>query len=225
MKSYRDIQYALFINLDTRKDREIDTIEEFKKLDIPIERMNATKLHNKRVACSMSHLKCLQTAKNNKWDHVLIVEDDIQFLQPEVFLENLNKFLSSPIQWDVLLVAGNNLPPYKKYDDYCIKVSRCQTTTGYLVLSHYYETLINNIKEGMKLLIKNPDSHFFYAIDKYWISLQEKDNWFLITPLTVIQREGFSDIENTKKDYSSLLLDLDKPYLFNKKKEKKNEYK
>jgi GR25 family glycosyltransferase involved in LPS biosynthesis len=217
MKNYKDIQNALFINLESRKDREIEVINEFKKLDIPIHRMNATKLKNKRVACSMSHLKCLQTAKNNNWDHVLIVEDDIQFLNPTIFIENLNHFLSSEIKWDVLLFAGNNVPPYTKYGDYCVKVSKCQTTTGYLVLSHYYDTLIKNIKEGIALLIKKPNDHFFYAIDKYWLSLQEKDNWFLITPLTVIQREGFSDIENKNTNYSSLLLDLNKPHLFKNK--------
>ena len=214
MKNYKDIQNALFINLESRKDREIEVINEFKKLDIPIHRMNATQLKNKRVACSMSHLKCLQTAKNNNWDHILIVEDDIQFLNPTIFIENLNHFLSSEIKWDVLLFAGNNVPPYTKYGDFCVKVSKCQTTTGYLVLSHYYDTLINNIKEGISLLIKTPNDHFFYAIDKYWLSLQEKDNWFLITPLTVTQREGFSDIENKNTNYSSLLLDLNKPYLF-----------
>jgi GR25 family glycosyltransferase involved in LPS biosynthesis len=217
MKNYKDIQNVLFINLESRKDREIEVINEFKKLDIPIHRMNATKLKNKRVACSMSHLKCLQTAKNNNWDHVLIVEDDIQFLNPTIFIENLNHFLSSEIKWDVLLFAGNNVPPYTKYGDYCVKVSKCQTTTGYLVLSHYYDTLIKNIKEGIALLIKKPNDHFFYAIDKYWLSLQEKDNWFLITPLTVIQREGFSDIENKNTNYSSLLLDLNKPHLFKNK--------
>jgi GR25 family glycosyltransferase involved in LPS biosynthesis len=216
MNNYKDIQNALFINLESRKDREIATINEFKKLDIPIERMNAREVDNKRVACSMSHLKCLQTAKNNKWSHVLIVEDDIQFLQPELFIDNLNKFLSSEINWDVLLFAGNNVPPYTKCGDFCIKVSRCQTTTGYLVLSHYYDTLINNIKKGIKLLLKNPKDHFFYAIDKYWLSLQEKDNWYLITPLSVIQREGYSDIEKKETNYSSLLLDLDKKHLFKK---------
>ena len=72
MKNYKDIQNALFINLESKKDREISTINEFNKLDIPIERMNATEVDNKRVACSLSHLKCLRTAKNNKWDHALV---------------------------------------------------------------------------------------------------------------------------------------------------------
>jgi hypothetical protein len=83
-------------------------------------------------------------------------------------------------------------------------------------LSHYYDTLINNIKEGINLLIKNPNDHFFYAIDKYWLSLQQKDNWYLITPLSVIQREGYSDIEKKDTNYSYLLLDLDKKHLFKK---------
>jgi GR25 family glycosyltransferase involved in LPS biosynthesis len=216
MKGFKDIQHAFFINLDTRKDREIDTINEFNKLNIPIERMNATKLSNKRIACSISHLKCLQTAKKNNWNHVLIVEDDIQFLDPTLFIESLNHFLSSDIKWDVLLFAGNNVAPYTKCGDFCVKVTKCQTTTGYLVLNHYYDTFIENIKEGINSLMKNPINHFFYAIDKYWFSLQEKDNWYLITPLSVIQRKGFSDIENKNTNYSSHLLNLDKPYLFNK---------
>jgi hypothetical protein len=33
----------------------------------------------------------------------------------------------------------------------------------------------------------------------------------------VIQREGFSDIENKNTNYSSLLLDLNKPHLFKNK--------
>ena len=32
---------------------------------------------NPRLGCSTSHLKCLQYAKDKKWDMVMIVEDDI----------------------------------------------------------------------------------------------------------------------------------------------------
>jgi GR25 family glycosyltransferase involved in LPS biosynthesis len=214
MKQISDILHALYINLEERTDRKKNTKKEFKKLKIPIERFNAVKLNSGRISCSMSHIKCLQKAIDNNWDHVLIVEDDIHFMNPELFTHQLNKFLSSGIDWDVLFFAGNNLPPYQIFGDFCVKVSRCQTATGYLVKKHYYDTLLKNMKEGMALLLKEPDKHFYYAVDKYWFSLQQKDNWFIITPLSVVQREGYSNIEFKETDYKSKMLDLDKNYLF-----------
>jgi GR25 family glycosyltransferase involved in LPS biosynthesis len=216
MKTIEDITNAFYINLDERKDRERKTINEFKKLGIPIQRMKATKLENGRIGCSMSHLKCLQRAKEKDLDHVLIVEDDIHFMNIEMFKGQLNKFLSSSIKWDVVLFAGNNLPPYQIYGDYCVKITRCQTTTGYLVKNHYYDILISNIKESIQHLLKEPDRHIDYAIDKYWFKLQEKDNWFIITPLSVVQREDYSDIEKKETNYSRLMLDINKSFLYNK---------
>jgi len=216
MKSIKDITNAFYINLDEREDRKKKTKKEFKQLKIKVQRMKAIKLENGRIGCSMSHLKCLQQAKEKDFDHVLIVEDDIHFMNVKMFKEQLNKFLSSSIEWDVVLFAGNNLPPYQIYGDFCVKVSRCQTTTGYLVKKHYYDILISNIKESIKLLLKEPEKHIDYAIDKYWVKLQEKDNWFIITPLSVVQREDYSDIEKKEINYSKLMLDINKSSLYNK---------
>jgi hypothetical protein len=126
----------------------------------------------------------------------------------------LNKFFNNDRTFDVLLIAGNNMPPYQKIDDSCVKVYRCQTTTGYIVQRHYYDTLIANIREGIQKLMKNPEQHVKYAIDKYWFILQEKDNWFLITPLTVTQREDYSDIEKRHTNYTRVMVDLDKEWMF-----------
>ena len=216
MKSIKDITNAFYINLDEREDRKKKTKKEFKKLKIPIQRMKAIKLENGRIGCSMSHLKCLQQAKEKDLEHVLIVEDDIHFMNLKMFKEQLNKFLSSSIKWDVVLFAGNNLPPYQIYGDFCVKVSKCQTTTGYLVKKNYYDILISNIKESIQLLLKEPEKHIDYAIDKYWFRLQEKDNWFIITPLSVVQREDYSDIEKRETNYSTLMLDINKSSLYNK---------
>lgn len=135
------------------------------------------------------------------------------FLNPNLFRNQLNKFLKTHKDFDVLLIAGNNVPPYQKIDDCCVKVYRCQTTTGYIVKKHYYDILINNIKEGIKQLINNPEQHVIYAIDKYWFRLQEKDNWFLITPLTVTQRADYSDIEKRSTNYTRVMTDLDKEWM------------
>ena len=40
--------------------------------------------------------------------------------------------------------------------------------------------------------------------------LQQNDNWYLITPLTVTQREDYSDIEQRNTNYTWLMTDLDK---------------
>jgi glycosyl transferase family 25 len=147
-------------------------------------------MKNGAIGCSMSHLKLLQTAVLNDFDHILIVEDDIKFLDPELFKTQFNKFIGvHGNNWDVILFAGNNVPPYKKIDDTCIKVTRCQTTTGYLVNGHYIKTLMQNVKQGLTNLLNRPDDRKQFAIDIFWFNLQLKDRWFLITPLTVVQRE------------------------------------
>jgi hypothetical protein len=56
--------------------------------------------------------------------------------------------------------------------------------------------------------------HKIYAIDKYWFLLQDKDLWFLITPLSVVQREDYSDIEKRRTNYTKIMVDLDKRYMF-----------
>ena len=205
-----DIKNVFYINLLERTDRKIHVEMQLKSIGLNnFHRFNAIKILNGSIGCSMSHLKCLQLAKEQKWTHVLIVEDDIQFLDVELFVNQTNGFFKNNIL-DVLLFAGNNMPPYIKTDDYCVQVSQCQTTTGYLVLSHYYDKLINNIKNGIINLMKYPNNHRFFAIDKYWFSLQKEDLWYLIIPLSVIQREDYSDIEKKNTNYKKPMLDLDK---------------
>ena len=214
----QDIKYALYINLESRKDRKDYVESELKKIGISATRFNAIKVPNGNGAlgCSMSHLKCLEIAKQNNWDHVLIVEDDITFLNPVLFVNHFNIFLKKHKEWDVVLVGGNNIPPYKVIDKTCIKVTKCQTTTGYMVKSHYYDTLIENFRNGIKLLLQNPDKRILYAIDKYWFQLQGKDNWYLIIPLTVSQKEDYSDIEKKYTNYTALMTDLDKKNFFHR---------
>lgn len=210
------IKHAFYINLESRPDRRQHVEQQLSLVGVKnAERFNAIRLPNGAIGCSMSHLKCLETALKNDWEHVLIVEDDILFLKPNKFVAQFNKFLDiHQTNFDVLLIGGNNIPPYKVIDDTCIKVSKCQTTTGYFVQRHYYKQLIANIREGIGKLMREPDKHVLYAIDKYWFQLQAKDKWFLITPLTVTQREDYSDIEQRRTNYTKVMTDLDKVDFF-----------
>jgi hypothetical protein len=100
--------------------------------------------------------------------------------------------------------------PYQPIDETCIKVSNCQTTTGYIVKKHYYDTLIENYKKGIDFYMKNQDKPHMYSIDRYWFLLQNKDNWLLLVPLTVIQREDYSDIQGKNTNFRRYMLDYNK---------------
>jgi len=215
-----DIKYCLYINLESRKDRREHIEQELKSVGINGIRFNAIKLQNGRIGCSMSHLKCLQIAKKNNWPYVMICEDDLLFLDKEKAVHHMNEFFKIHSHHNdscnIILLAGNNVPPYKIIDNTCIRVSHCQTTTGYIVKNAYYDTLIHNIKMGIEKLMKNPTNHTMYAIDKYWIQLQKKDIWYLLAPIVAVQREDYSDIEQRKTNYEHIMRDLDKPHLFKK---------
>ena len=219
-----DIKHAFYINLKSRPDRKKHVEEQFKIIRIQANRFNAIKLANGALGCSMSHLRCIEIAKENDWDHVLIVEDDIKFLNPLLFISQINKFFNLHSEWDVVLIAGNNVPPHEIIDDTCVKVTHCQTTTGYIVKKHYYNTLIENIRNGITNLIKEPTQHNLYAIDKYWFKLQQTNNWYLITPLSVIQREDYRDIEKRPTNYSRLMTDLNKEWLVQPKQNTRMDY-
>ena len=216
IKSINDITNAFYINLEHRTDRKEHVEKELLNIGINAKRFNAIKMENGAIGCSMSHLKLLQDAEKNKLDHILIIEDDIKFLDPELFKNKLNKFFEiHENNWDVILLAGNNMPPYENIDETCIKVSRCQTTTGYLVNGHYIKVLLQNVKIGLTKLLNKPREHSKYAIDKFWFVLQNYGKWYLIIPPTVVQREDYSDIEKKVTNYEKHMIDLDKTEMFN----------
>jgi len=210
MKNIKDIKHIFYINLDTRPDRRVHFEKEIKKLDLNAFRFNAIKHTCGALGCSMSHLKLLQYAKQQNLDHILIMEDDIKFLAPDIFTNSLNNFLSNNIDFDVLLISGNNMGEYTKIEDFCVKITKCQTTTGYLVKNHYYDKLIRNIEEGIIKLSTNLNKLNDFAIDQYWNKLQIKDNWYLLIPLTTTQKPDYSNIEKRFTNYDRVMLDLDK---------------
>jgi glycosyl transferase family 25 len=210
MDNIKDIKYIFYINLESRKDRRIHFENQMLLIGLNAIRFNAIKHNYGAIGCSLSHLMLLKYAKEHNLDHILIMEDDIMFLNPNIFINNLNNFLMNHKEFDVLLLAGNNMGHYNVIDDNCIKITKCQTTTGYLVKNHYYDKLINNFEESTNNLINNIKSIETYAIDQYWNKLQMVDNWYLLTPLTVTQRPDYSDIEKRNTNYNSVMLDLDK---------------
>jgi len=210
IKNISHVQHILYINLQEREDRKQHVEEQLRLVGFQNpERFNAVVMDIGAIGCSMSHLRCLETAREQNWDHVLICEDDVLFLNPELFTQQMNTFLENHDDWDVVFLGGHNNQQYIPVDESCVQVHKCQTTTGYLVKSHYYDKLIHIMKEGVEMFIKEPHNFSIYAVDRYWFSLQEVDKWFLIIPLSVTQKEDYSDIEKRSVNYHYYLLSLD----------------
>lgn len=213
-------EHTLFINLENRTDRLEHSQKEFEKLGIQAERVNAIKMKNGAVGCTMSHIKCIELAKERNYEQVFICEDDIAFLQPDLLKTNISQFYNNDdINWDVLIIGGNNVPPYQQIHDYCARVFYCQTTTGYIVKRHYYDTLLKNFRESAANLMRNPENKREYALDIYWKRLQIQDFWYMITPPTVTQYENYSDIEECATNYDFLMLDMEKTWYIERMKQ------
>jgi hypothetical protein len=212
------LKHTLYINLDHRTDRLEHLEEELDKIGIKesAERFPAVRMTSGNVGCTLSHIKCIELAKKRDLPYIFICEDDITFTDPPRFLKSLGDFKNSGVTWDVLVIGGNNCPPYDQLSESYARVYNIQTTTGYIVNRSYYDVLLDNFKEGLGKLMREPDKKKQYSLDIYWKPLQRVGSWYMITPLTVIQYYDYSDIEERMVDYGGMMLDLDKKELMEK---------
>jgi hypothetical protein len=211
-------KHSLYINLKHRTDRNERVQEELSKMNIVCERVEAIRHEKGNIGCTYSHIKCLTIAKERKYPYVFICEDDIQFTNTELLKKNMEKFENmhnSGFKWDVLIIGGNTCPPFEQINDFCVRTYNVQTTTGYIVQQHYYDILLDNYKDGVYNLLKEPAKKNVYSIDIYWKRLQ-KDHWYITIPLSVCQYSDYSDIEKRVTDYSRAMLDLEKKGFFQK---------
>ena len=77
-----------------------------------------------------------------------------------------------------------------------------------IIKKHYYQTYLDNLNEGLKLLLKSGDRH--YSCDSHNHILQRTDTWYLLTPICIYQKEDYSDIEKRNVNYTDLMLNYDK---------------
>ena len=78
------IDKIIYINLDSREDRKHEILEEFKRLQIPedkIIRFTAIRHETEgAIGCSQSHIAVLKMAIENNWKNYMVLEDDFNFI-------------------------------------------------------------------------------------------------------------------------------------------------
>jgi len=200
MSKYLD--RIFYINLEYRKDRKEEIETELQKYNLLDKSERFVGFHVPEqgiLGCSKSHLAVLKLAKERGYNHVLILEDDFEFLvSKEEFERNLTGFFESELvdKYDVCMISFNvleeNTEPVIECPDLVYRIVNSQTASGYIVNSAYLDTFIT-LYEWSCPLLEETKEHWNYANDQCWKGLQQKDKWFRFIERIGKQRSGFSD--------------------------------
>jgi GR25 family glycosyltransferase involved in LPS biosynthesis len=186
------IDKIVYINLEHRQDRRDIMQKFFEKGKIPLEkviRLPAIKKIRGGLGCLESHTQALKMAKENSWKNVLILEDDLEWLDLEGGYKRLEELSQKP-DWDVIMLVGW----YWKYD--FPRIYDANNAGAYLVNSSYYDTLLKNRQLGLFNMKKAFGFHFNSKrndADSGWKILQKTDKWYGLEPCICRQVDGFSD--------------------------------
>jgi glycosyl transferase family 25 len=193
------IEKVVYINLEHRTDRRKQIESELAKYfpEEKILRFDAinTSFSHGGIGCVKSLIGSLELAILNNWNNILIIEDDSMWNN----IEKGYSLLETKIKehFDVIMF-GSTCATYSSN----FKVNTAQSGNAYLVNKHYYQTLLNNFKEGLEKL-ETTNKWNLYAIDQYWKNIQKTGNWYCIVPSIMIQRPSYSDIEGSVVDYKT----------------------
>jgi glycosyl transferase family 25 len=191
------IDKVVFINLDKRTDRRQEIENELTHLGVMKEkwiRFPAVEHTQGWIGCLKSHKTVLQLALDSNWSNVLILEDDFMAtVSPSEFQDELHRYFTSNTTADVVFLSYN-IQKQEPFNEQMGRTTECQTASGYLVMSHYYKTILQNLTEAEIRASHYPSHHWRYANDQYWKQLQKKDIWLYFQKRLGKQRPGFSDL-------------------------------
>lgn len=188
------VDKVVYINLDHRQDRRDIMKKFFEDGQIPpekIQRFPAIKHSTGDIGCSMSHAAVVRMAKRNGWKNVLVLEDDLKWLDFEQGYKQLEDLVSRP-DWNVIMLVGW----YSKYK--FPRIYSAANTGAYLVNSNYYDALIRNREEGIRAKTSwrrwATASNIRWNADVWWCKLMSTGVWYGLYPCICCQTNTYSDI-------------------------------
>ena len=197
-----NIDKIYYINLAHRRDRNEQILYEFRKMEIPpekIERFNA--IHHKTiggVGCGRSHIAVLEDALQKGYQQIIVFEDDFQFCVDAPKFHTAIESLAQ-MEYDVCMMSYHLFESIEIGSPNFRKVIEAQTVSGYIIKRHYFQKLIDVFREAADNF-ERTNYHWLHAIDVMWKPLQRHDNWICFHPRLGKQRPSFSDCSQTFND-------------------------
>lgn len=231
MVTWNDIKIAdkgFLINLKEREDRLEQSLNEFSRNNIKgVERFDAIKITEDSDegwvlrGCTHSHMDVLRQQVENRWEKMIIFEDDFFFdvcdnKKRELTDEMIGNIYST--DFDLLFLGACLLQPSEYVSENLIKPNQFVQTTTYLTSLKFAEYVVKNFNYLDKELVVHGEQ-----IDTYYSVLATKNHWLMNNrtkgveeiknhdlkiyfhyPLLFNQRISFSNILNKETNYSSL---------------------
>jgi GR25 family glycosyltransferase involved in LPS biosynthesis len=190
------IENVVYINLAKRADRREYMDNLLAEYDITADRFEAIEHPNGLYGCGLSHLAVLKMARDNGWQNVLIMEDDIVFnVSSQSFENQIERLFMEGPEFDVCMLDINLQRSKPTENDWLIRVLYAHCAGAYIVQGHYYQALIDLYEWALPLLLQT-GMHWVYANDAVWERLQEMDRWITFREQICKQMSGYSDTKN-----------------------------
>jgi GR25 family glycosyltransferase involved in LPS biosynthesis len=217
------IPKVLYINLDSRQDRNKQFISNFSvqsrqqpvngfwdkdepNVDVVggcgLERISAVlNTTDGAIGCLQSHIKALKHAQTLNVPYILICEDDFYIPNMKYAVDSIKKFFENFDKWNVLMLGQNTSDKTSTKIENIIKVNASFTCSGYLIKKDYISALLSIYERDLKKYEETKKWDGDYRTDVSWKVLQVKDLWYSFSPTIGIQRKSYSDIQRGVMDY------------------------
>ena len=192
----------IYINLNHRKDRKEQILNELKKMDIDennIYRLEAVhEKYNGHIGCAKSHIKVLNYAKQNKLKNILVFEDEFVFTKDKnTVKKDLNTFLTkNKGKWDVVQLTSHYKTFRENDENNNVRlINKASTSSSYMINEAFYDKLLNSLNSSVENMekemieynkqnndVKKKKTTTRFALDQHWYPLQKKSNWYLFDP-------------------------------------------
>lgn len=198
-----------YINLDKRIDRLLHLEEKIlpfieisdskKQRFSAVDHTNYDSISQRGAGCSLSHIKIWKDAIDKKYNKILVMEDDFEFIEgPYKFNKVLKKL--EFINFSICNLSYNNQSPLIPTNINGIyKCNNIQTTSCYVANVDFLKVMLPVISEATERLMKK-ESYYANAIDQVWKIFQNRDDW-IVSERVGKQKSSISDIEKKQTDY------------------------
>lgn len=192
-----DIRY---INLDRRLDRRKDFDGEMRSLGVSWHvRVSATAASPGILGCGISHTQLLRAWKRTPHRLLFVCEDDAEFTAPRSDIDALiEEFVSIPAL--KVLALANRTAWHIPISEGLAISSDIQTTAAYIVKPEIIRDLGDVFDSSVQRLAAGAPSRVA-ALDKAWKALQREQIFAVPRSRCVVQRSGYSDIQNRAVNY------------------------